>query len=163
MFSVVGILCYFRLSLYLPQWNLLYFGISLLGCIIWIQIFNNIQYMSYLLRAPCSFHGAVRLTGGSLGLSPRAWGLKGNLLQQVVAPAGRQKERGGKERAWCVGGEGTMLDCAVEMAVSIKYHFQFPCFMISGLLSTNNSRPPTLSGGRLITPVSSYQKTFTWK
>lgn len=36
---------------------------------------------------------------------------------------------------------GTRLNPAVEMAVSIKYHFQFPCFMIPGLLSTNNAPP----------------------
>lgn len=36
--------------------------------------------------------------------------------------------------------EGTRRCRAVEMAVSIKYHFQFPCFMIPRLLSTNN--PP---------------------
>lgn len=39
---------------------------------------------------------------------------------------------------------GTRLHPAVEMAVSIKYHFQFPCFMIPGLLSTNN--PPIPPG-----------------
>lgn len=55
------------------------------------------------------------------------------------------------------------LPCALEMAVSIKYHFQFPCFMIPQLLSTNNAGPPTLSRRWLITLVSSYIKTFTWK
>lgn len=40
------------------------------------------------------------------------------------------------------GGVGTgALAAPVEMAVSIKYHFQFPCFMILGLLSTNNPSP----------------------
>lgn len=55
---------------------------------------------------------------------------------------------------------------AVEMAVSIKYHFQFPCFMIPGLLSTNNppsAGPPTLSWGRLITLVASYKKDIYMK
>lgn len=61
---------------------------------------------------------------------------------------------------------GTRLRRAVEMAVSIKYHFQFPCFMIPGLLSTNNppsAGPPTLSWGRLITLVASYKKDIYMK
>lgn len=63
-------------------------------------------------------------------------------------------------------GEGGRLCRAVEMAVSIKYHFQFPCFMIPGLLSTNNppsAGPPTLSWGRLITLVASYKKDIYMK
>lgn len=69
---------------------------------------------------------------------------------------------------------GTRLHPAVEMAVSIKYHFQFPCFMIPGLLSTNNAPPPpraptasagppTLSWRRLITLVASYKKDIYMK
>lgn len=69
--------------------------------------------------------------------------------------------------AWVRRGDGgTRLCCAVEMAVSIKYHFQFPCFMIPGLLSTNNppsAGPPTLSWGRLITLVASYKKDIYMK
>lgn len=64
------------------------------------------------------------------------------------------------------GNGGTRLRSAVEMAVSIKYHFQFPCFMIPGLLSTNNppsAGPPTLSWGRLITLVASYKKDIYMK
>lgn len=64
------------------------------------------------------------------------------------------------------GDGGTRLRRAVEMAVSIKYHFQFPCFMIPGLLSTNNppsAGPPTLSWGRLITLVASYKKDIYMK
>ncbi len=56
-----------------------------------------------------------------------------------------------------------VLPATLEMAVSIKYHFQFPCFMIPPLLSTNNPGPPTLSWRWLITLVSPYIETFTWK
>lgn len=68
---------------------------------------------------------------------------------------------------WESGGDGgTRLRRAVEMAVSIKYHFQFPCFMIPGLLSTNNppsAGPPTLSWRRLITLVASHKKDIYMK
>lgn len=64
---------------------------------------------------------------------------------------------------------GTRLHPAVEMAVSIKYHFQFPCFMIPGLLSTNNLPQPPQQALlpcleedwlHLSSPI---KKTFTWK
>lgn len=64
------------------------------------------------------------------------------------------------------GDGGRDFTMQVEMAVSIKYHFQFPCFMIPGLLSTNNppsAGPPTLSWGRLITLVASYKKDIYMK
>lgn len=74
------------------------------------------------------------------------------------------------EMAWCAvetwQRQGTRHRLAVEMAVSIKYHFQFPCFMIPRLLSTNNppsAGPPTLSWGRLITLVAFYKKDIYMK
>lgn len=124
-------------------------------------------YFSLRRTFPClslSQHCALRLTAcspGSRGGFERKFAPASSFLPSLHLLQARWP--GVWERR---GDGGTRLHRAVEMAVSIKYHFQFPCFMIPGLLSTNNppsAGPPTLSWGRLITLVASYKKDIYMK
>lgn len=131
----------------------------------WGDILKPI-FLNVKLSPPCLFHSAV-LWDWQLALRVLEEGLKGKFaLASSFLPSLHLRQArwpGMWERR---GDGGTRLRHAVEMAVSIKYHFQFPCFMIPGLLSTNNppsAGPPTLSWGRLITLVTSYKKDIYMK
>lgn len=114
----------------------------------------------------CLFHSAV-LWDWQVVLWVLEEGLKGNLLQRVLSsPLITCGKRDGLACGRVVAMGGQDFAAQVEMAVSIKYHFQFPCFMIPRLLSTNNppsAGPPTLSWRRLITLVASYKKDIYMK
>lgn len=107
---------------------------------------------------------ALRLTGRSLGS-------RGGFERKFASASSFVPFHHLRQARWpgmweSRGHGGTRLRRTVEMAVSIKYHFQFPCFMIPRLLSTNNPRsagPPTLSWRRLITLVASYKKDIYMK
>lgn len=124
-------------------------------------------YFSLRKTFPClslSQCCALRLTGcslGSTGWFERKFASASSFLPSLHLQKARWPGM------WESHGEGgTRLCHAMEMAVSIKYHFQFPCFMIPGLLTTNNppsAGPPTLSWRRLITLVASYKKDIYMK
>lgn len=124
-------------------------------------------YFSLRKTFPClslSQCCALRLTGRSLGS-------RGGFERKFASASSFLPSLHLRQARWpgmweSHGDGGTRLRRAVEMAVSIKYHFQFPCFMIPGLLSTNNppsAGPPTLSWRRLITLVASYKKDIYMK
>lgn len=131
----------------------------------WSDILKSI-FLKVKLSPPCLFHSNV-LWDWQLALQVLAGGFERKFaLASSFLPSLHLRQArwpGVWERC---GNGGTRLRSAVEMAVSIKYHFQFPCFMIPGLLSTNNppsAGPPTLSWGRLITLVASYKKDIYMK
>lgn len=132
----------------------------------WGDILKSI-FLKVKLSTPCLFHSAVP-TDWQVALRVCKEALKENLLGRDLFFFFSSPSLHLQQARWPGEWEtrGTRLQRALEMAVSIKYHFQFPCFMIPGLLSTNNppsAGPPTLSWGRLITLVASYKKDIYMK
>lgn len=132
--------------------------------------FYVISILSLSLSLPLS-HADVWIDRSALGV--REMGTSG--ARRVAGTCGilgvwrRQQRRQCWLAGGVVGGVGRRAgrlwqhcrDDGGKMAVSIKYHFQFPPFSGPPWLNSNNPSPPTCSGGRLMTPVSPDTPPFT--
>lgn len=128
-------------------------------------------FLSYLFLSLSLSHADVWIDRSALGV--REMGTSG--ARRVAGTCGilgvwrRQQWRQCWLAGGVVGGVGRRAgrlwqhcrDDGGKMAVSIKYHFQFPPFSGPPWLNSNNPSPPTCSGGRLMTPVSPDTPPFT--